>query len=276
MQVNPTALHKKITPIVKKAEKIMLDAYHGTVKVFSKEGENSAVSIVTATDREVDAFLRQELTKVLPGSGFITEETKDKNPNADYVFIIDPIDGTANFANHIPIFGISLALWFKGKPVYGVLSFPEIGETVHAIKGQGVFYNNKPFSRPKNSAKNRRNEITSLYCQPERFEKRLRTFEKVKDLIAFPQDYRSASYHFALISLGRFDCVFIVNLPIWDFAAGILIAEEAGLYNAFLTPFPDLAQPDFRDYKNSFVMAEKEIALRIAALLKALSFHNDI
>jgi len=260
-------IHKTILPIIKKAEKIILDAYHGTVKVFSKEGQDSAVSIVTATDREVDAFLRKALVKVLPGSGFITEETKDTNPTADYVWIIDPIDGTANFANHIPIFGISLALWYKGKPVYGVLSFPEIGETVHAIKGQGVFYNNKPFRRPKTSAKNRKDEITSLYCQPERFEKRLRTFEKVKDFIAFPQDYRSAAYHFALIALGRFDCAIIINLPIWDFAAGILIAEEVGLYNAFLTPFPDLAKQDFRDYKNSFVMAKKDVALKLAAKL---------
>ncbi|MBI4096805.1 MAG: inositol monophosphatase [Candidatus Levybacteria bacterium] len=268
MLIDLKTLHTQLLPTIKKAEKIMLDAYHGTIKVFSKEGENQAVSIVTETDRQVDTFLRKELTKALPGSGFITEETKDKNPNADYVFIIDPIDGTANFANHIPIFGVSLALWYKGKPVYGILSFPEIGEIVHAIKGQGVFYNNQPYKRPKNHAKNRKYEITSLYCQPERFEKRLRTFEKVKDLIAFPQDYRSASYHFALTSLGRFDCVFIVNLPIWDFAAGMLIAEEAGLYNAFLTPFPNLAKQDFRDYKNSFVMAEKETALKLASLLK--------
>lgn len=268
MQFDLKTLHGKVLPIVKQAEKIMLDAYHGTIKVFSKGGKNSAVSIVTATDREVDAFLRKELIKVLPGSGFITEETKDKNPKADYVWIIDPIDGTANFANHIPIFGLSLALWQRGKPVYGVLSFPEIDEMVHAIKGNGVFYNNKLFKRPKTPAKDRNNEITSVYCQPDAFAKRLRTFEKVKDLISFPQDYRSASYHFALTSLGRFDCAIIIHLPIWDFAAGILIAEEAGLYDAFLTPFPDLTKTGFREYKNSFVMAEKSTALKIANLLR--------
>lgn len=268
MRIDLKTLHKDVLPIVRNAEKIMLDAFLGETEVFSKKGEHNSVSIVTAADREVDNFLRKELKQKFPQSGFITEETVDKNPSEEYVWIIDPIDGTFNFANKIPIFGLSLGLWYKGKPVYGLLSFPVLGECVRAVKGQGLFYNDKPYKRPKKPRKNNPKKISALICQAEDVDKKLNTVAKVKNVIAFPQDYQSASYHFALVALGKFDCAIIVNIPIWDFAAGILIAEEAGLQNAFITPFPDLSAPDFRDYKNSFIMAEKPFAEKLAGLLK--------
>lgn len=265
MQDTLPQLHKKITPIVKKAEKIMLDAFYGETQIFMKGGDHSAVSIVTATDREVDAFLRKELQKVIPGSEFITEEEKNDIPKANYVWIIDPIDGTANFAKKIPCFGLSLGLWYKGKPVYGVLAFPVLGEVIHAMKGHGIFYNGNSFVRPKN----KKTENNALFCQAESTEKKLETLKKIQKVIDFPHDYMSASYHFALVALGKFDSVVIVHLPIWDFGASLIIAEEAGLHNAFVTPFPDLKNADVRDYKHSFVMAEKPLAEKIANHLKS-------
>lgn len=264
MRIDPKTIHKEILPIIQKASQIMLDAFNGETEVFSKEGEHSAVSIVTATDREVDAYLRKALTEKFPDSGFITEETIDESPSEEYVWIIDPIDGTANFANKIPIFGLSLGLWHQNQPIYGSLTFPALNESVYAAKGHGVFYNGKKYNRPKKPHKNNPNQISSLFCQAENAEKKLKTLEKLKDAIAFPQDYQSASYHFALVVLGRFDCVIIVNLPIWDFGASLIIAEEAGLGTAFVTPFPDLSESGIRDYKNSFIMAEKNLAQKIA------------
>lgn len=269
MQIDPKTIHQQVLPIIKKASKIMLDAFNGETEVFSKGGEHSAVSIVTATDREVDTYLRQALKEAFPDSGFITEETVDESPSEEYVWIIDPIDGTANFANKIPIFGLSLGLWHQNKPIYGSLTFPALGEAIYAAKRQGMFYNGEKYNRPKKPHKNNPNQISSLFCQAENAEKKLKTLEKLKDAIAFPQDYQSASYHFALVALGRFDCVIIVNLPIWDFGASLIIAEEAGLDNAFVTPFPDLSESGIRDYKNIFVMAEKPTALKLAERLKS-------
>lgn len=269
MDINLATLHDDIAPIIHHAKKIMLDAFRGETEIFTKGGDNSAVSIVTATDREVDAYLRSELKEKFPDSGFITEETKGESPTEEYVWIIDPIDGTSNFANRIPIFALSLGLWYKGLPAYGLLMFPALDEEVHAAKGHGVFYNGKPFTRPESPVKESPSQILTLLCQPESVDERVETLAKLKDIINYPQDYQSASYHYALVVLGRFDCMITVNLPIWDFGAALIIAEEAGLHYEFITPFPKLTSEDIREYSNAFIMAEESTARRIADRLKS-------
>ena len=123
-------------------------------KVSYKAGgiDHLGTSVVTETDPQVEKILKQKLTAILPGSGFIGEETPIEVK--DYNWIIDPIDGTLNFASQVPIFACSIALWHKNEPIYAHVSLPLTQKTIHALAGQGLWLNNQRVKPVKKLLKN--------------------------------------------------------------------------------------------------------------------------
>ena len=121
-----------IIEIVKQASLIMRK---NNFNISHKEGYSN---IVTDCDIEVQKFLCAELMKLCPDCGFLCEEEDMQNPQQkEYIWIIDPIDGTANFARGIPECCISVALKHKGEIAMGVVYNPYKEELYHAVKGQG-------------------------------------------------------------------------------------------------------------------------------------------
>lgn len=262
MKYSDKEIHNKVNTILKKANAIFKKAFLGDIEIYEQEGVQLSTSVVTATDLEIDAYLRNKLQKAFPEFGFITEEKKEKTASRkEYNWIIDPIDGTANFAHKIPICGISIALWKRDDPVYGIISYPMLGETVYAIKDKGVFLNDI-------SARKTKKQITSmpyiLYAHVGADEEKL----KIHKVIPPTSKFKCAAYQLTLVALGRADCSISVNLPIWDIAAGLLIAKEAGKHIEFVSPLPSLSQSDFREYKNTFVIGNKKLASKIANKIK--------
>lgn len=84
-------------------------------------------SLVTRADRWADQTLREAIATTFPGHGLLTEETPQPFPEQDWCWIIDPLDGTTNFAMGIPIWGISLGLAYRGTPVFGYIAMPTLG-----------------------------------------------------------------------------------------------------------------------------------------------------
>ncbi len=98
----------------------------------SARGEEKADgSLVTASDRSADQALRRGIHAAFPDHGLLTEETEHLFPENDWCWIVDPLDGTTNFANALPLWGISLALLYKGVPVFGYVAMPPLGQNYY-------------------------------------------------------------------------------------------------------------------------------------------------
>lgn len=103
--------------------------FFGTVQPQQKEDG----SLVTQADRWADQALREGIHQFFPHHGLLTEETEGAFPSGDWCWVIDPLDGTTNFARKIPIWGISLGLLYRGWPVFGYVAIPPLGENFYGF-----------------------------------------------------------------------------------------------------------------------------------------------
>ncbi len=97
-------------------------------------------TLVTDTDEQLDRLITTQLFSAFPDHKVLSEEqTTVFDPNVEYTWVVDPIDGTTNFARGLPIWGVSIALLRHGDPVLGVVNFPLTGEIFSAVKGTGAW-----------------------------------------------------------------------------------------------------------------------------------------
>lgn len=100
-------------------------------------------SLVTEADVQSETRLRELIAEAFPEHGIIGEEFPPMNPDADYVWILDPVDGTEEFAHGLPLYGCMIALYERGEPIVGVVDQPELGVRLSAAKGLGAFRNSQ-------------------------------------------------------------------------------------------------------------------------------------
>ena len=206
------------------------------------EIENLQVSIkgpgdfVTASDKKVEKILIDELQKARPNYSILSEEIGKINNDESFKWIIDPIDGTANFLHGIPHFAISIGLEHDGEIICGIIYDPIKDEMFVAEKGNGSYLNNQRIrvsSRsklenciiftggPKIGAKNR--------------ELSLKEYNNVSSKVLIPiRKLGSASLDMAYVAAGRCDGFWQRDLKYWDIAAGIILVRESG---GFVTDF---------------------------------------
>lgn len=184
-------------------------------------------SVVTAVDLAVEEALRREIAAYYPDHGIRGEELPARNPTAPFQWILDPIDGTDNFAHGIPTFGTIIALHYRGQPLIGVLDHPDLQRTYSAGRGLGAFCNGRTIS-VMDHADASRTPIIAVTAAG--------NFLKTNDLEclaaiqrAFPniRTYRDCFAH-ALALDGSVRAVVDVNLNLWDMAATSVLVEEAG------------------------------------------------
>ncbi len=90
-----------------------------------------------------EKYILQRIKKAYPAHDILTEETGHHHKQSDYLWIIDPLEGTLNYAHHIPFWGVNVGLFYKNKPYLGVVYLPELNELFHAAKGKGAYLNGK-------------------------------------------------------------------------------------------------------------------------------------
>ena len=220
-----------LLPLIRQAGEIMLSAHdiEADGNVSDKMGD--AANMVTVFDVAVQNFLINEITKAIPDAYFIAEE-KENDPSVlqrEHCFVIDPIDGTANFIHNYRHSCISLAMFSKGETVFAAVYDPYQDEMFSATKGGGAFLNGK-----KMNVVNRditRSIVafgTSPYYKDTLGE---RTFKISQTLFYHCSDLRrcgAAALDLAYIAAGRNDIFFECLLSPWDIAAGYLLICEAG------------------------------------------------
>ena len=170
---------------------------------------------VTNSDKKTEKVLINELTKNKKKYSILSEEIGFiKNDDNDYIWVIDPIDGTTNFLHGIPHFCISIGLKFKDEIISGIIFDPIKNEIFYAEKNQGAFFNNHRIRVSK-----RKNLDECLFATN-------KIGLSSVDLNA--RIFGSAALDLAYVASGRIDGYFQNGLNLWDIAAGTLIVKEAG------------------------------------------------
>lgn len=217
------SLIEQVTAIVREASALM-DRTGG----FEVKDKGARENLVTTSDLAVQHFLTKRLAEILPGAGFLAEEEDFMDIVHPEVWIIDPIDGTANYARGNENCCISVALARGGEPVLGVVYSPWRGELYTAEKGKGAFCNGKPIHVSDRSFEN-----GLLFTAMSTYRKELaRTCsEIIYDLYMKCNDVRrtgSAAVELCLMAAGFAELYFEMRLLPWDYAAAGLILREAG------------------------------------------------
>ena len=183
---------------------------------------------VTSTDLAVDRCLRGALPRLAPGSRVFSEEEADGGDLSGRVFIVDPIDGTTNFTRRMNYSSISVALVHNGQTEYGVVYNPYVGELFAARRGHGATLNGAPIHVSGNDVPH-----AIVVCGSTIYDRTYtdRNFSILRRLYDRCLDYRrfaSAALDCCQIAAGRAEIFFECRLSPWDYAAGTLIAQEAG------------------------------------------------
>ena len=219
-------LLEQIIQIVRQAGDIVRSARD--IAAGTKE-KSFAGDLVTAYDLAVENFLKEKLPPLVPGSLFFGEEEKENaDPSRGWAFIVDPIDGTANFVRDLRRSAISVALARDAVVEYGVVYDPYRDEMFSARRGGGAFLNGAPIHvSEKPLAQGIFSMGTSLY-RPEYFQRTMRLTEQ---LFRRSCDFRrmgAAALDFCDVACGRPEAFFEYSLCPWDYAAGSLLVTEAG------------------------------------------------
>ena len=196
-----------------KASKILIRDFGELENLqVSKKGPKD---FVTNSDKKTEKVLINELTKNKKKYSILSEEIGFiKNDDNDYVWVIDPIDGTTNFLHGIPHFCISIGLKFRDEIISGIIFDPIKNEIFYAEKNQGAFFNNHRIRVSK-----RKNLDECLFATN-------KNGLSSADLNA--RIFGSAALDLAYVASGRIDGYFQNGLNLWDIAAGTLIVKEAG------------------------------------------------
>lgn len=250
-------LQKQVEPIIRKAGEILLSFYGKNLIKHYKPQHGFA----TEADLASEKFLIEELGKVLPQASFFAEESgKSGKPN-EYCWVIDPLDGTTNFAHQIPYFCISIALTHNDVPIFGMIYQPLEDELFLAQKDKGAYLNNQKISvsHPNQLEK-------SLFVVGFPYNRGIHydhLLERVKRVRAHSYSFRyfgAAALDQAYVAAGRLDASILEDLAWWDIAAGMIIIQEAG---GVVTTFDNkLVTPEFVTYvSGSPEMHEQMISL---------------
>lgn len=187
------------------------------------------INLVTEVDKACEKIIQQKIQGAFPEHDFLAEEGGGDRKHSDYKWIVDPLDGTTNFAHGYPLFCVSIALEYKGEIIVGVVFDPNRNELFSAQKGQGATLNGNRISVSKISSVNAALLSTG-------FAYNVRTAKETNinhftNMLMKAQAVRRdgvAAVDLCYVACGRYDGFWELNLFPWDVAAGKLILEEAG------------------------------------------------
>jgi myo-inositol-1(or 4)-monophosphatase len=202
------------------AGKAIMAFYQDSFSVRDKTPDNP----VTDADLAADALLRDQLRRLLPEAGWLSEETADspQRLQRDLVWVVDPLDGTKEFVLGIPEFAVSIALVEETTPRLAVVHNPVSGELYSANKGYGAFLDGRPI------AVTATNELTLARVDASRSERGRGEFEPFDGLVTL-KTMGSIAYKLARVAAGRADATWSRGPKNeWDICAGALLVEEAG------------------------------------------------
>jgi myo-inositol-1(or 4)-monophosphatase len=211
---------------VREAGAVLMHFFRQPLPVeFKEKGQQAPV---TEADRRSEALLRAALQRAFPDHGIVGEEDEDiVNAGAEYVWFLDPLDGTANFTMGLPAFAISMGLSFRGVPVLGVVSIPWEGPdgTVFRASQEGGAYCNET---PITVAAAELPAGTQLASMPFWAFGQYRVGRRSRLRQANVRAHGSIAYELVYAARGSFQFSIITGARLWDMVAGVVLVQEAG------------------------------------------------
>ena len=218
----------------RKASKILIRDFGEIEKLqVSVKGPGD---FVTASDKKVEKIIIDELQKARPNYSILSEEIGKIDNDHSFKWIIDPIDGTANFLHGIPHFAISIGLEHNKEIICGIVFDPIKNEIFSAEKGNGSYLNNQ---RMRVSNRSKLKDCIIFTGGPKHdtknIELALEEYKKFSSKVFIPiRKFGSSSLDMAYVAAGRCDGYWQRDLSYWDIAAGIILVKESG---GFVTDF---------------------------------------
>jgi myo-inositol-1(or 4)-monophosphatase len=210
------------TEAARAAGAIIMERYERLERIVHK----SAKDVVTEVDHLSEAAIIELIRSAFPGDSVLAEESGVSGPQAQRLWVIDPLDGTVNYANGIPYFAVSIGLVLDGEPVMGVVLDPARGELFHAVAGSGAFLDGRPIHNPGKALIS--DAVVSLGLPRSGFARQSTRYRRA---VRITRQMGSATLGLTYVGKGRFDAyVQWQGLSTWDVCAAGVIAIEGGAH----------------------------------------------
>jgi myo-inositol-1(or 4)-monophosphatase len=233
-----------------------------------KVSTKSPRDFVTEVDRAAEARIIETLLEAYPGHGILAEESGRTHgaKDSEYVWIIDPLDGTTNFIHGLPIYAVSIALAFRGQVQQAVVYDPCRNDLFYASKGRGAFLNERRLRVSKRSKMGEALIGTGFpFRKGDNFERYLQMMQAVMTQCAGLRRPGAAALDLCYVAAGWYDGFFETGLNPWDVAAGgLLVSEAGGLVGNFT------GEADFL-YQREVLAASPKIYAQLVQLLGPFS-----
>lgn len=237
-------MHRDFIQTVLEQSSVIAQANFGKVFGTSKGVDNNQV--LTETDLKIGKYIVNEIQKAYPTYNVIDEEAGIIDKKSPFTWVVDPIDGTSNFANGVPEYGILLGLLHEGIPIAGGIALPSFNEVYTAEKGKGTLCNGRPVHVTKEQKL-----LSSLvaYGIDGHQENPSLTYAETKllaEIVLAIRNLRSSNstYDFALVAKGAYGGYMNRTSKIWDNVGPQIVIEEAGgIYTDFYGHPIDYSNP---------------------------------
>jgi len=213
------------------AGKLQMESFGKSLKIMSK---NTDIDLVTTVDRESDALISSMLAEAFPHDKILTEEQFQEGKtqvSLSNTWVVDPLDGTTNYAHGFPHFAVSIAYFLHGVPQLGVVYNPCNKELFFAIAGRGAFLNDVQIYTSSNKVHDLSNALLATGFPYDIATSEVNNLDNFGRLAKRCRGVRrpgAAALDLAYVACGRFDAYWELKLSLWDLAAGILLVTEAG------------------------------------------------
>ena len=223
--------------------------------------KSTSIDIVTEIDRRSEEFIVGFLRKEYPAHAILAEESGESGQESEYRWVIDPLDGTTNYAQGLPIFAVSIALEHRGEAILGVVYEPVTDEMFASIRGQGAYCNGQRLQVGRKTELIQCVLATGFpYDLASHPVNNVDYFTGMAPITRAIRRMGAAAYDLACVASGKFDGFWELQLSPWDVAASMLFVREAG---GVIIPFRT-------DRKISIVAGNETISRQILAELRQI------
>jgi len=212
--------------IAKEAGEIQM-SYFGNICSLEKKSTN--IDLVTNADIESEKYLINAIQKEFPEHSIQSEENGKISNDNEYTWVIDPLDGTTNFAHKLPIFSVSIGIIKNDKTECGVVFNPAANKCFYAVRNCGAFLDNQPIHVSSSSTLSDSLLATGFpYLHDSSYDRSFALFKEFYDKTRGIRRLGAASLDLCFVAMGRFDGYYEYGLKPWDICAGSLILLESG------------------------------------------------
>ena len=191
--------------------------------------KSTITDLVTQTDKNAEQVIKDDILAKFPDHNILAEESGETSSNSDFLWVIDPLDGTTNFVHGLSPYCVSIALFKNNKPLLSVISELPSENLFWAVKGNGAFCNGEKISVSSRKLIRDSLLITGFsYEHDSKWETNMKLFKNFTKISHGVRRIGSAAADLCYVASGKADAFWEIGLYPWDSAAGILLVEEAG------------------------------------------------